>query len=177
MSVPAVSQGPRAQRKQNGCQSALLLEKAAPPSPRPHTASDASSRGRASVQQPESALAWRERSWWGRTRASISLASGQGPRLRHGQVQAREEEAPSRGGWRFPTARTTHRTLGRYLTSLLPDRDARDQNSGYLPSNVHGALPPLTQDPQAQTQRNFREAGPGRRKGKKDGVALTSGRK
>lgn len=63
-----------------------------------------------------------------------------------GQVQAPAEEAPRRGGWRLPSARTAHRTLGRGLTWRLPNRHAREQNSGYDPptSTAPCRLSPLT---------------------------------
>lgn len=82
----------------------------------------------------------------------------------------------SRRGWRFPRARKSRRTLGRDLTWLLPTRFAREQNSGYLFTNIHADGPALQPDPQARTGRGFREAGPGTGKGN-EGVVSTSGGK
>lgn len=115
-----------------------------------YTTSHSSSRRRGLGQQPGPALAWTERRQRGRTRASASLASGRGPRLQHGLMQARRKEAPDR--WRPPKAHTTppHPWPRPNLASSNSRRPGA--NSRYLSTNVHAALPLLTPDPQAQTR-------------------------
>nr|XP_023401117.1 uncharacterized protein LOC111749888 [Loxodonta africana] len=70
-----------------------------------------------------------------------------------------EEEPRNRRGWRFPRARTVP-SRPQPSSNLVPStRAAREQNSRQLLTEARGALPPLTPDPRAVTERSFRGAG------------------
>lgn len=121
--------------------------------------------------------AWTARRQWGRTRASASLASGRGPRLRGGQMQARRKEAPVR--WRSPRAHDP--------ATPLPGPNLASSNSRRQ-ERTRGTSPPTSAQPAHRSPRTRRRrpagadpsehpgGGAGER-GRGRGVASTGGRK